>query len=291
MDTKFNQGVEDSLNALGATIITDDEIVKIKPHVGRGGFGKVYRGVYNNQDVAIKKIKLSGEEAEMIGGILNEIRIVMQCQHPRFPKFYGIWKSNNSYRLVFEFIKGPALKDIYSKMDKKEKLSVIEQLSDILNDIHQTKMIHRDIKPGNIMIEPGNVVRLIDFGISKIASQTVTFTGSQSGTTPYMSPEYFDVMIEESVQKPIHISSKVDIWATGCLISEIFSGHTPWSNKCKNEYAIIKQLTVGGAFPIPKNVDDEIKEIIKKCTEKEPNDRCSAADIKNDIMKIKESLV
>lgn len=290
MDSQFNKTVEDSLNALGTTIINDDEIVKIKPCIGRGGFGKVYLGKYKDQDVAIKKIKLSGEEVDIIGEILNEIKIVMQCQHPRFPKFYGIWKHNKSYRLIFEFIKGPTLKDIYGKMDKKQKLDVIEQLCDILNDVHQTKMIHRDIKPGNIMIEEGNKVRLIDFGISKIASKTVTFTGSQSGTTPYMSPEYFDVMVDESTQKPIALSAKVDIWATGCLISEILSGVSPWANKCKNEYAIIKRLTTSSDFPIPANIDDDVKEIIKKCTQNQPSGRCTAADIKNEIAKIRESL-
>jgi serine/threonine protein kinase len=139
------------------------------------------------------------------------------------------------------------------------------------------------------MIEEDNNVRLIDFGISKIASKTITFTGNQTGTIPYMSPEYFDVRIDEQTNKPIPISPKVDIWATGCLISEIFSGKTPWSNKCRNEYAITKKLTMGGEFPIPENIDDNIKEIIIKCTKNDANERCTANDIKNDIAVILKS--
>ena len=293
----LNLKLETSLKSLGIKMINDNEITKTKPAIGQGGFGKVYRGTFEGKDVAIKKIKLMNEDESTIDDIINEMRIVVVFQHPRFPKFYGLWKNKNYYHLIFEFIKGPTLKDVYETMTKKEKLSVVAQLCQILFDIHQKKLFHRDIKPGNIMIEEGNVVKLIDFGISKIASKTVTYTGNQTGTVPYMSPEYFDVDIDEYLlennensSKPIPISSKLDIWSTGCLISEIFSGKAPWSNKCKNEYAIKKNLTMGGAFPIPETIDDEVKEVIRKCTQKDPNQRCSANEVQEDIQKAMNKL-
>jgi serine/threonine-protein kinase len=292
----FNEKLESSLKSLGVKIIKDDEIVKLKPAIGQGGFGKVYKGTYQGKDVAIKKIKLMSEDDSAIDDIINEMRIVVVFQHPRFPKFYGLWKNKNYFHLIFEFIKGPTLKEAYETMTKKEKLSVIVQLCQILYEIHQKKLFHRDIKPGNIMIEEGNIVKLIDFGISKIASKTVTYTGNQTGTVPYMSPEYFDVDIDdylennENSSKPIAISSKLDIWSTGCLISEIFSGKAPWSNKCRNENAIKKNLTMGGAFPIPESIDEEVKEVIKKCTQKDPTQRCSAAEIGEDLQKAMQNL-
>lgn len=292
----FNEKLEHNLKSLGIKIINDNEINKIKPAIGQGGFGKVYRGTYQGLDVAIKKIKLENEDESALVDIMNEMKIVVVFQHPRFPKFYGLWKNKNHFHLIFEFIKGPTLKDAYENMTKKEKLSVIAQLCQILYEIHQKKLFHRDIKPGNIMIEEGNVVKLIDFGISKIASKTVTYTGNQTGTVPYMSPEYFDVDIDDYLEnnensaKPIPISSKLDIWSTGCLISEIFSGKAPWSNKCRNENAIKKNLTMGGAFPIPESIDEEVKDIIRKCTMKDPNQRCSANEIEEDLQKVMKNL-
>jgi len=167
------------------------------------------------------------------------------------------------------------------------------QLCQILEDMHEKKLIHRDIKPGNVMIEPGNKVRLIDFGISKIASKTATFTKSEAGTRPYQAPEIFDPNIdmnpEDKDARPISISAKVDVWAVGCLISEIFSGVIPWHNKVKNEMAIVRKLIAKAEFPIPNNIDEDVKEVIKEACAVDPADRLSSLQLKEKIQKLMEA--
>ena len=156
------------------------------------------------------------------------------------------------------------------------------QLCEILEFLHSKKLIHRDIKPANIMVEEGNKVRLIDFGISKIASKTCTFTKTQIGTTAYMAPECYDVDVEADVNnsKPISISPKIDVWAVGTLTSEIFSGVLPWSQKCKNVMAIEISLVKKRQFPIPDEVKSEsARKVIKACTLIDPNERAKPADV------------
>jgi serine/threonine protein kinase len=280
------------LKELGVTLIEEDSLKK-EAEIGKGGFGKVYRCKYGESLVAMKELFLSNEEKpECVTEISNEINFIQKAQHEKLPKFYGVMISkSNHLNLIFEYIKGDTLKDMLEKFDDKQKFSSVMQLCEILEFLHNKKLIHRDIKPANIMIEDGNNVRLIDFGISKIASKTQTFTKSAIGTTAYMAPECFDVDVEmdPTNDKPIAISGKLDLWAVGTLVSELFSGGIlPWSKKCKNVMSIEIQLVKKKAFPIPEEVTNELAiKIIKACTVIDPSERASASDI---IKMIKESM-
>ena len=137
------------------------------------------------------------------------------------------------------------------------------------------------------MITEENEVKLIDFGVAKIASKTLTFTGYSLGTTCYMAPENFEVDGEiEPTDKPIAITTKADIWSFGTVISELFSQVKPWSNKCNSSISIERKLVNKDRFPVPKNItDNNIVNLIKKCCQIEPNLRYSAGDL---IEKIQE---
>jgi serine/threonine protein kinase len=284
MESLFDSSLEQALTKLGVPVISEDKIEKLKPHIGEGGFGKVYKGNYDGNVVAIKKIKIEEPNMDILEEILNEIRVILHADHKSLPKFYGVWKNKKHYHLVFEFIKGPTLKAMYTEINKKEKLTIAHDMCEILEALHAKKLIHRDIKPANVMIEEGNRVRLIDFGISKIAQKTATFTKSQTGTIPYMSPELYDIDIEQYMNpdaqnvKPISISPKVDVWAIGCLLSEIFSGQSPWNTK--NEFAITRKLTNKAEYPVPKDVDDDVKELIQQATKVDPAERPTAGEMK-----------
>ena len=242
--------LEKTLSEMGVIILNDKDIEKKKPKIGEGTNGKVYGGSFKGEPVAIKKIKLALEESfedqECLKEILNEIKCAQKVQNQFIPKFYGLWKSKNRYNLVFEFISGKTLKDKYKDLDDKQKLQVLLQLSKILEIIHSEHLIHRDIKPSNIMISDDLNVKLIDFGVSKISQRTETFTGSISGTTRYTAPEYFQIDLTGT--QTIHINNKIDIWSTGCLISEIFSGILPWKNKVGNEVHLRRKLMLKTEF-------------------------------------------
>jgi len=284
---QFFQNLEEKLKLMNVVILDDKDITKEPKEIGRGAFGKVYKGTYMGKPVALKKILMSEEHFlsdEMtqyaINDITNEIKTITYVSYPKIPLFYGLWKENGFYHLVFEFCEGKMLKDAYHKLTDKQKLSIVLQLSEALETIHAKKLIHRDIKPSNIMIDENLEIKLIDFGVSKIASKTCTFTKGAIGTMRYMAPEFLDIDVDTVSDKPCLISSKVDIWSTGCLISEIFSGRLPWANAAGNDPAILKKLLDKKPFAIPGEITNEhIKEIILKCVDMDPNTRLSASNL------------
>jgi 5'-AMP-activated protein kinase catalytic alpha subunit len=288
METEFSEKLLKALSELNVRLIDKNEITKEKPEIGKGGYGKVYKGKYQEFDVAIKKLTnlKSANEKEIIAAltdIINEIKVMEVCKNDRFPMFYGVVNRKSIY-LIFELIKGDTLTKLYKNMNKQEKLSAVEQLCQILEDLHSKKVLHRDIKPDNIMIEQGNRVRLIDFGLARISNNTITQTCNNKVSLPYIAPEVVkptDSGIGNA--KPIQISPKIDVWSCGCILSEIFSEIQPWANTCKNNIQITRSLIMGKEFPIPEKVDDDVKDLIKKATALDPVDRTTAKELKQYI--------
>jgi len=146
-----------------------------------------------------------------------------------------------------------------------------------------------------IQTQLNNKVKLIDFGVSKIAQHTATFTSRQIGTMVYMPPEAFDIDPDAFANadkdvRPVPVSAKSDIWAVGCLISEIFSGVKPWSSKkgeSRNDTYITKKLSAKSKFPIPNTLDADIKIIVEAATSSDPNDRPSAGELKTMVEKLR----
>jgi serine/threonine protein kinase len=297
MESSDESAFEKSLVEFNVCLIPSDQIEKTKPHIGEGGFGKVYRGFLNGVIVAIKKIKLEEdgkEKKDVYADIFNEIKVIHKANHPNIPKFFGVWKKGIYYHLIFEFIEGKSWKYCYESMDRRTKLQILKDLCEIIQDLHTMKLIHRDIKPDNVMIEMGNKPRLIDFGVSKIATKTATFTKVAIGTIPYMAPEMYDfepedVDMNDTDAKPVPVSTYSDIWSFGCMMSEVFSGLKPWHKKKDSnvlETYIVGNLTRQVKFPIPNTIDSDIKEIIEQATQYDPFKRPTAGDLKLMIERI-----
>lgn len=286
-ESEFLLAFTKSLSDTGVQIINSQDIVK-EDIIGRGGYGKVTKGKYNGKYVAIKELIADCKLKEAFLEISKEINFIKAAQNDKLPQMFGIViDDTESLGLVFEFIDGAPLNILYHSMDNKTKLDVVRQLVEILVFLHSKKLIHRDIKPQNIMIEEGNNVRLIDFGVSKIAEKTATATANCLGTTSYMAPENFDVDLDNPENpRPIQISPKADVWSVGCLISELFSGAIPWG--LKNNLAIERKLTCKAAYPIPKEITlDPIRKLISLCTIVEPSERPSSKEL---LASIEDSL-
>lgn len=298
-EEQLENNFEEAIIKMGGKMIPSTEVVK-EALIGEGGFGKVYKGKYGNIPVAIKKITLQEKSSEVFDVLLNEIKIVIETNIDEIPKFIGIMKKKGKYNLISEFINGSNLKETYKKMSYKEKIKVMCDLCEIIEKIHSKNLIHRDIKPANVMIEEEqkdsnkahkNRVRLIDFGIAKIAIHTSTFTSTQIGTVPYMPPEQFQIDLNRFSDpnaddvKPVPISTKSDIWSLGVMISEIFSGVKPYSNLSRGHTPILQnviyRLVKNKPFPIPsKRLNDDIKAIVQRATELDPSKRANATEIK-----------
>ena len=293
----LEQNFEEEIKKMGALSIPENEIEKMES-IGEGAFGKVYKGKYKENIVAIKKIKLEEKSQEIFDSLLNEIKVIHKAQNSDIPKFYGIMKRKGHYNLIFEYISGHSLKDIYPNLTYLQKLNILISLCNILENFHKKHLIHRDIKPGNIMITENMVVKLIDFGISKIAQHTCTYTNAQIGTIPYMSPEQFQIDLDRfsnpNVEdiKPVPISTYSDIWSVGVMTSEIFSNVKPYYNISKkyhpNPQMITRRLIGNKPFPIPKELDEDIQNIVEKATNVQVEKRVNASELKELFIKLKE---
>ena len=275
----LNDEFESHMKKFNITIIPEKDIEKKKPHIGEGSFGKVYKGIYKGKEIAIKKLKLD-QDANAFD-IINEINSVRLCDHNKIPKFYGVWKnSKNYFNLIFEFVNGETVDKCLNKLKEEEKFKIILEVCEVLMDIHKLKLIHRDLKPGNIMIDKKDGVLtayLIDFGTSKIASHTVSQTQTQSGTVAYMAPENFCVNVNSDNEGSIDISTKFDVWSLGCLICFILTGIKPWNGK--QDSFVINNISSHRKYPIPKTISPEIAEVLKLCFIYSPKDRISSEEL------------
>lgn len=159
-------------------------------------------------------------------------------------------------------------------------------LAKTIKYLHGINLIHRDLKPSNLILDLTGRCRLLDFGISKRATHTLT-KADTGGTMNYMAPENFRQYTTEKDTASLHsfVSTKVDIWAFGCILSQTYSGEKPWSNIDSNALMIklCKVANFGEKFNIPIYVKENhrpIYFIIKKCIENDPQLRISASYLK-----------
>ena len=254
--------------------------LKLINKIGEGGQAKVYMGTYENHKVAVKVMKNVDYKC-----FAHELVILAFLEHKNIPKFYGIVREPNALFLVFEFIEGKAL-DQYKVTDftTEQKYNMIYQLACCLEFIHNRKFIHRDLKPENIMLGKDNYIYLIDFSIAKVLTNAEYTLTRTKGTLNYLAPECLEPS-EMSEDKEIisKVTAKVDVWAFGCIVSWLFSGFIPWSDKYNDSPAIIQQILLNKyPFSIPKNItDNNICKIIQMATEVDANKRASMTEIKN----------
>ncbi len=276
--------IEEYIKANNIPLISEKNITKLKPHIGEGTFGKVYKGIYNELHVAIKKIKF--EDITDAESIIQEIKGVGKIQHERIPKFHGVWKTDTKLHLIFDFIDGDILTSFIPALTNDDKIIIGIELVDIIEKLHDENLIHRDLKPSNIMLMKGKVY-LIDFGVSKIANHTSTGTKHQLGTIPYMAPENYLVDTNKKLGNVISISTKFDVWSLGCILSYLFSKIPPWGEKA-TDISVIKKLAAGKTFPIPDMLPQELKEILKLCFDIKPESRISAKELKIKLIENKD---
>ena len=247
--------------------------------IGEGGQAKVYKASYNNNIVAVKVMRNLDFKC-----FAHELVIIALLKHPNIPKFYGIVFEQNIISLVFEFIDGKTLEkfDIKS-FNLEQKYKIIYELSSILEYMHQNKSIHRDLKPENLMMT-NNKIYLIDFGIAKVCTVGDSTNTRAKGTINYLAPESFVPSgINEDEQIISKITPKVDVWAFGCIVSWLFSGYIPWSNKYKDSKPIIqKALMKKIPFVIPKEIENNlfVLKIVQLTTQIEPENRPDMIHIK-----------
>jgi serine/threonine protein kinase len=271
-------------------LIGDHSIGRYKyiAKIGSGGMGVVHKveDLKVGTVVAMKILREGlSSSGKAIDRFFREARIAATLHHKNIVNILDYNISNNygqSY-IAMEYVDGPSLRDIVeqkfsetvdiTKSDVVQTLDWISQLCDALDATHKKGIIHRDIKPDNVLLDKSDLVKITDFGIVHIEEATFTPTGALIGTPRYMSPEQ------------VHggrIDARSDIYAVGIILYELLIGSPPFISGDIS----YQQVNVMATPPkeICPTIPDSVNRIIMKCLEKAPPDRYqSSLECKKDI--------
>jgi len=251
---------------------------KVIEFLGEGSFGKAYLAQCDsdNNKYVIKQIPLEGMSDEEKRETFNEAIILKKLDHPNIIKFKEVFlqrKPKPALNIVTEYADGG---DLNQKIEKQKKvpfseaqiLDYITQICLALQHIHKKKIIHRDLKSGNIFLMKSGIVKLGDFGIAKGLQSTWEKAKTLVGTPYFLSPEII-------TNKPY--DAKCDIWALGVLLYELMTFRMPF-NAVSLPLLSIK-INRGVYKPPPSTYSSEIRDLLKKCLTVDPVQRPSIDDI------------
>lgn len=270
------------------------ERYKLIEKVGLGGMAVVYKAEDQllRREVAVKILKDHfSEDSEFSDKFEIEAQSAASLSHPNIVSIYDVGSEyindNHVQYIVMELIKGKTLKQIIVErgtISNEDTVDYSIQIAEALRAAHKNNIIHRDIKPQNIMITDEGMAKVTDFGIARISTAaTITYTSSILGTVHYISPEQ---------AKGKFINYKSDIYSLGIVMYEMVTGKVPFD--AENSVGIaLKHIQDDVIEPkaINPNVSDKLNEIILKCLEKNPDDRFANADALIKALKSKNILL
>ncbi|PRO65275.1 Stk1 family PASTA domain-containing Ser/Thr kinase [Alkalicoccus urumqiensis] len=254
-----------------------NERYKIIRPVGGGGMADVFlaEDLILNRHVAVKVLKEQfSHDDEFIRRFHREAESAASLSHPNIVSLFDVGEENNVYYIVMQYVNGPTLKEYIKEngpLSSEESIRILKQIADALSHAHQNHLIHRDVKPQNILIGEDNNVLVTDFGIARaISDATITHTNSVLGSVHYLSPEQ---------AKGGRITYQSDLYALGILLYEMLTGQVPFQGDTAVSVAL-KHLQ----DPMPDirthvpDLPQSVVDLISKLTAKSPDDRYASAE-------------
>lgn len=267
---------------------TLDNRYRIDKIIGVGGMAVVFRAfdILAGRNVAVKILKddIARDEVS-VKRFINESKAVSMLSHPNIVTIYDVSVRSDAKYIVMEYIEGITLKNYMlkkGKMETGEILSMIEQVLGALEHAHQKGIVHRDIKPQNIMLLKNGIVKVTDFGIAKLPNaETVTVKDSAIGTVFYISPE------QASGSK---IDARSDIYSLGVMMYEMATGKLPFTADSPVSVALMQINDT--ARPVREENPDiplGLSQIIERAMNKDPELRYqSAGQMLRQVSRLKE---
>ena len=257
---------------------------EIIEQIGTGGMSDVYKAKCHklNRYVAIKVMKSEfSEDKTFVSKFRAEAQSVAGFTHPNVVNVYDVGDENGIYYIVMELVEGITLKKYIEKRGKipfKEAVSIAIQVANGLDAAHKHNIVHRDIKPQNIIISKEGKVKVTDFGIAKVASSSTINSSSTMGSVHYISPEQ---------ARGGYSDARSDIYSLGITIFEMLTGTVPFDGDSTVAVAV---QHIQDEIPAPSTVADDIPlsidRIVIKCTQKKPDRRYqTAAELITDLKK------
>ncbi len=266
------------------------ERFRIIEELGAGGMGKVYRvrDEKLNEEVVLKLIRPDiASDPKIIARFRNELKTARKIGHPNVARTYDLNESGGMHYITMDYVRGENLKRLIRKvgrMSPAQAIAIARQICAGLSEAHKLGVIHRDLKPQNIMVDENGRAMIVDFGIARsLHSESLTDTGVMIGTPEYMAPE------QAEGDKP---GPHTDIYALGVILYEMLTGEPPFSGHTPVAIAM-QHKTQSPPDPAEKNPDipESLSLLILQLLEKDPSDRpLSASDVYKKLNKIENSL-
>ena len=245
---------------------------KIQEKIGNGGMATVYKALDQilNRYVAVKVLREEfTTDEEFIKRFNAEAQSAARLIHPNIVSVYDVGQEYNIYYIVMELIQGKTLKQIIEEdghLSWKWAVNIAIQIASALEMAHKNNIIHRDIKPHNIMITEDGVAKVTDFGIAKaVSNSTITAFGTTLGSVHYFSPEH---------ARGGYTDSKSDLYSLGVVMYEMVTGKEPFDADTPVSIAL-KHMQEEPVPPIKvnKEIPFAVNQIILKAMKKDPNER------------------
>ena len=259
---------------LGTMLSGRYEVLK---RVGSGGMADIYMAKAHklNRNVAVKVLKSEYvEDEKFLKKFETEAQAVARLSHPNIVNIYDVGIEDGINYIVMELAEGITLKEYIRKkgyLSPKETVEISTQIASAISHAHKNHIIHRDIKPQNILVSDTGIIKVTDFGIAKAtSSNTVTSTATAMGSVHYISPEQ---------AKGRFCDEKSDIYSLGITMYEMVTGHVPFDHENGVTIALMHlQNEITPPSQIRDGIPDSLEKIILKCTMKKPEERYQTAD-------------
>lgn len=248
----------------------------VQDKIGTGGMAIVYRGLDKvlGRTVAIKTmLPQYAADPSFAARFKQEAQAAAALQSPYIVSVYDWGKDGDTYYIIMEYLRGTDLKSgirRHGALDCRKVAQIGSQIAQALSVAHRHDIIHRDIKPQNIMVQPDGNIKVMDFGIARAKNSHLTTDNSVLGTAHYVSPEQ---------TQGKELGPTTDIYSLGIVMYEAATGRVPFDGDDAITVAL-KQVNEQPKPPsqINPRVDSSLESIILKCMQKDPNDRFQTAD-------------
>jgi len=273
---------------------------EIIEQIGEGGMGEVYlaKDTRLGRKTAIKILpRRMAQDGERMLRFVREAKSASALNHPNIITIYEIGEADDTHFIATEYIEGDTLRERLkgSPLKFKSALEISIQVASALDAAHRAGIVHRDVKPENVMIRPDGLVKLLDFGIAKLtekqskldldseaatAIKAQTSAGMIIGTAAYMSPEQ---------ARGFEIDARSDVWSLGVVIYEMLAGRTPFAGETTNDS--IAAILAREPAPLDENTPKELQRIIRKSLQKKTDERYQTIkDFLLDVKNLKREL-
>lgn len=245
------------------------EAYSIKREIGCGGMAVVYEAIEKslNRVVALKVLsKELSQDTDLIRRFVNEAQAAARLSHPNIVQIYSIGEEKGVYYFAMEYVRGQSVEDMLSngkRISVKQCINIIRQTVLALQEAYKNNIIHRDIKPGNLLVTEQGVVKVADFGLAAEVKGAAGYVGGKIiGTPLYISPEQAQGKVGDF---------RSDIYSLGITFYQMLSGKTPFMSS--DTRVLIKNHIEKTLPQLPQGIHGMVKRLVYRMTEKNPEKR------------------